>query len=52
MTDTSKCAIGIVLLGIVMLIAGKSYSTARESNVLRARAIIQGLPGSGESQGP
>jgi len=49
MRDTSKCAIGIVLLGIVMLIAGKSYSTARESNVLRARAIIQGLPGSGIS---
>jgi Cu-Zn family superoxide dismutase len=49
MKGSSKCAIGIVLLGIGMGIAAKSYSTARQSNVLRARAIIQGLPGSGIS---
>jgi hypothetical protein len=40
---------GVVFLGIVMGIAAKSYSTVPQGNVLRARAIILGSPGSGIS---
>jgi superoxide dismutase, Cu-Zn family len=49
MRDVGTFAVGLVILGVSMGIAAKGYSTSPRANVLRARAILLGAPGSGIS---
>src|SRR5437867_2474612 len=49
MQHVSKFVTGVVVVGIAIGIAAKSYSTSPESKIPPAHANIQGAPGSGIS---